>query len=328
MPSPADDLSTFTYLLANAVDVNFRDGSPADAEAVYPGFTKKGDTTDGYSYISTSTVGLGPWGKTGEVESYHHDKHQPGRKRISYWVKWSNGFIVTQDLQFKMSKSTRVLDDQMKILDEKQTQLKNGYTWVKDLVALYFQTRARTSTNDGVWMGTGSDGLTLASLVHMTIRSPQVAVNNAQATQPLTQSAMIETVGMLRNQKGDDNRPGVMPKSVTWQIGFWNQRKIISPLYSEKQPGTANNDPNVLTNPGRSEYRVKYDYIVNQYLDDADTSWLAFTPDHKMYFFEPSEQILYGTEKDTNTGALVSTGWNWFGIDWHSFRNVVQCAGA
>lgn len=323
-----DSLATFRDQLIGIVDLNFTDGGDPELDLEYPSFTKPGDTSQGMSFISTSYVGLGPWGLTGEVEQFHKDQHQFGRKRTSTWVKWSNGFMVTQDAMFYMMRNKRVREDQVKSLEEKNAQLKQGYGWIKDLIACYFQTRARTSTSDGIWRGTGSDGLVLASTVHKTIKSPQQTVNNAQAAQPLTMMAMQETVAMHMNMKGDEGRPGKAPKAVDWQISRYNMRKIISPLYSEKMPGTANNDPNTLTSGGKSEYKVKYNYNVNRYLDSADTSWLSTTKDHRLYFFEPTEQILFVTEKDTGTQAMIASAWNWCGIDWHSFRGAVQCAGA
>lgn len=325
MSSPVEMLQDFAYLTKSYVDCNFRDGGEPDDESYYRDYTHDGDTSGGIYYKTESTVGMGMWGMTGELDGFHKDSHQHGRSRTTFFLtKYSNGFFVSQNLLFGMKGSPRVREDQFKFLEDRNGQLKEGWAWLKEIVPLRFQTSARSSTADGIWPGNGSDGLPFASATHKTIRSPQSTVNNAQGLQPFTISSAIETTAMMQNMKGDDNRPGRAPKRITWQIGRYNQWKIKSPLFSQKMPGTANNDPNVLTQGGKDEYKVAYDYIVNKYLDQSDSSWIAFTDKHMMYVFEPSKGILFQTEVDIHTAALTCVGRNYLGIDFHSFRYFVQ----
>lgn len=325
MASNVQTLVDFAYLTQAYVDVNFRVGGDPDDKIYYTNYTKDGDTSGGISFKTTNTVGLGMWGRSGELGNFHKDTFQKGRIRETFFlVDYSNGYYVSRDLMFGMQNNKRVRDDQYKFLEDRNKQLKEGYWWLREVVALKFQTQARSTTPDGVWPGPGSDALAMCSTVHKTIRAPLQTVNNAQGGQPLTMMSMIETTSMVTNMRYDDNRPGRVPDKVTFQIGRYNQYKVKIPLYTKGMPGTANNDINVLTQGGKDEYNSTMDYFINPHLSETDTSWLAFTKRHMMYAFEPSKTIMYQSEVDINTAAMTCVGRNYFAIDFHEFRDVVQ----
>lgn len=322
-----NQVQQFAYLLTKVQETNFYD-TRTDLPEVYSEYTKEGPTDQGQDYRSATTVGLGQWQFTSEFGQFHKDAYEPGQERVSTWVKYTNGVIVSQELLLYMMRNKRVKDDKTNMLKDVNQQFKDTWQWTKESVCTLFQTSGTSTTATNSWPGAGRDALALFSASHVSIKSPTVTCTNLQGAQPLSQLAIQEAITMLRNIVDDAGRPQGFVSEVLVVVGPWWQWRIAEILGTEKQVDTNNNNVNTLTGGGKASYRTKVDYVINPYLSNTDTSWLVVDKkSHRMMTFNALEP-LFEKEKDVATGATIFKCSALFGIDFLSFRGVVRSAGA
>lgn len=322
-----NQVAQFGYLLSRVQEVNFYD-TKGQYEEVFSSYTKDGPTDQGADYRSATTVGLAPWQFTTEMGGFHKDAYEPGQERVSRWVKFTNGVVVSFELMTYMMRNKRVRDDKTNMLSDVNQQFRDTWSWTEEIICAQFQTSGTSTTATNLWPGAGRDGLALFSASHTSIKTPVVNCTNLQGAQPLTQLAMQEMVTILRNIVDDTGRPQPGIGKVTFVVGPWWEWRMPEIMGTDKQVDTANNNTNVLTGGGKAANRTKVDYIVNRYLSQTDTSWMAVDEKgHRLMRFEALEP-LFESEKDIQTGARIFKATSLFGIDFLSFRGAGLCAGA
>lgn len=322
-----NQLAQFSYLLSKVQEQNFYD-TKTDLPSAIDEYTREGDTSRGSDYRSATTVGLGQFQYTAEFGQFHKDSYEPGEERVSTWVKYTNGVVVSQELLMDMAKNKRVYEDKTEMLKDVNKQFKDTWQWTKEVIGTLFQTSGTSTTATTAWPGAGRDGLALFSASHTSIKSPVVTCSNAQSAQVLSQLAIQEAITMLRNIVDDAGRPQGFVSEVLVVVGPYWQWRIAEILGTDKQVDTANNNINSLTGGGKASYRTKVDYIVNPYLSNTDTSFMVLDKKyHKLMRFEALEPM-FEKEKDIATGAMIFKSTARFGIDHLSFRGAVRSAGA
>src|ERR1041384_6662402 len=197
-----NDIKQFVAILTRSQDENFYDTAPSE-DAVYPLYTKPGDTSQGVDYRSNTVVGLGQWGQTSEFGQFHKDSYEQGQERVSSYYKITNGVMVSMDLLLYMARNKRVRDDKAGMFKDINQQFKDTYQWTVETICSLFQTSCRSTTASGFWPGAGRDGLALVSASHTSIKAPVVTNTNAQGAMPLSDLALMEAISMLRNMRDD-----------------------------------------------------------------------------------------------------------------------------
>lgn len=321
-----NDLKQFVAILGRNQEISFYDTAPSD-ESVYDKYTKKGDTGGEQDYRSVTQVGLGPWAQTAEFGQYHKDSYEPGQERVSSWYQLTNGVQVSEQLIYYMASSSRVGKNKAQMFTDINQQFRDTYQWTIEQICALFQTSCRSTTKSGFWPGAGRDGLALVSASHTTIKSPQVTNNNAQGAMPLSELAIAEAISMMSMMRGDEGRPQGFVKSVLVVTGRYWQWRMNQISSADMQMDSMSNNKSVLTS-GKSAYKTKINYLINPYLSDTDTSWLVLDENrHQLTFFE-ARAPFFSRDKDIATGAQIYKASAYAGIDFLSYRGVVQSAGA
>lgn len=321
-----NQLVQFSYLLGKVQEKNFYD-TRTDLPDCCGEFTKDGDTSRGADYRSATTVGLGQWGYTAEFGQFHKDAYEPGQERVSTWVKFTNGVIVSQELLLYMARNKRVYEDKVKMFTDINKQMKDTWQWTKESICTLFQTNGTSTTATNSWPGAGRDGLSLFSASHTSIKSPVVTIANLQGAQPFSQLSCQECITMLQNMVDDAGRPQGPVTDVCFIIGRWWEWRAKEIFGTEGQVDTANNNINALTGTEKNATKRRIRYIVNPYLSNTDTSWMALDMSfHGLTQFNALEPM-FEKERDISTGAMIFKSTTLFGIDFLTFRGAVRCAG-
>ena len=322
-----NQLQQFSYLLSKVQEKNFYD-TRTDLPDVCGEYTKEGDTSRGSDYRSATTVGLGQYQYTAEFGQFHKDAYEPGQERVSTWVKYTNGVIVSQELLMDMAKNKRVYEDKVQLFQNINKDFKDTWQWTKESICALFQQSGTSTTATNSWPGAGRDGLALFSASHTSIKSPVVTITNLQGAQPFSQLAVEEAVTMLQNMVDDAGRPQGPVTDVLFVVGRWWEWRAQEIFGTDKQVDTFNNNINPLVDQSKSPTKRRYSYIVNPYLSNTDTSWLAIDKKyHGLTRFEALEPM-FEKEKDIATGATIFKSTTRFGIDHLTFRGVIRSAGA
>lgn len=325
-----NQLVQFSYILSRVQEKNFYD-TRTDLPDVCGTFTKEGDTSRGADYRSATTVGLGQWGFTAEFGQFHKDAYEPGQERVSTWVKYTNGVVVSQELLLYMARNKRVYEDKVKMFTDINKQFKDTWQWTKEAICTLFQTNGTSTTATNSWPGAGRDLLALFSASHTSIKSPVVTIANIQGVQPFSQMACQEAETMLENMVDDAGRPQGPVTDVLYIIGRWWKWRAKEIFGTEGQVDTANNNVNALTADAKGATnvpKVRRRWIVNPYLSNTDTSWMVLDMSHHGLTQFVALEPLFEKERDISTGAMIFKCTTLFGIDFLTFRGAVRCAGA
>lgn len=165
--------------------------------------------------------------------------------------------------------------------------------------------------NNGFTTNTGGDGVSLFNTAH-PLKGGGTASNTPAVQVDLSDTSLRDALIAFKNTVGDRNIPIVQtPQTVVVPTdNLWN---IATILESQKKPGTANNDKNVLTNVGLN-------YFIWDYLTDTD-SWFIKGDKHMVKFFwrrKPDFSMTVDFDTD-DAKAKATARWSNSHSDWRGW---------
>jgi len=177
-----------------------------------------------------------------------------------------------------------------------------------------FQTVETTGVdlfNNGFTANTGGDGVPLFSLVH-PLKGGGTAANTPTIQVDLSDTSLRDGLIDFKNTVGDRNIPIVQtPQTVV--VPTANLFNIATILESQKRPGTADNDKNVVTNVGLN-------YFVWDFLTDDDSWFIKGTIHMVKFFWRRKPDFSMTVDFDTDDAKAKATArWSNSHSDWRGW---------
>lgn len=221
-------------------------------------------------------------------------------------VAYALGYIVThEELKDNLY---------MEVSSSRAPSLARGFRQTKERVAANVYNRATSGTY------LGGDGVALLSTAHPNTSGG--TWSNKLAVDADFSEAALEDLTIQIMQATDDQGLliNLMPKTLHVAPGnFYNVSRVLGSVY---EPGTANNDINVLKAVNAIPGGVK----LNHYLTDADAWFVRTNVTNGMKYYE-REGISFDQDNDFDTMNAKSKGYERYSVGWTDPRGVYGSTG-
>lgn len=276
-------------------------------EPILQDYTVEGDTSEAdYRDIDTGAK-FGMLGYTNPSGQNHRDEYTPGTEWVVQYNKFTGSIILPEELIIYMQGNTRIKKQQLKLFASIGPDFVDASEWTKETIAADLVLRATTTTPTRTHPGVFRDGLAFASASHVTLRGG-ITWSNLQTASAMTQMAIAEGITMLGKIPTEEGRPQGALGEITLMYGRFNEFQVRALLGTDKQPGTMNNDINVLTKGIEGNKPVKIKPLLNPYLGDTFSGWALIDTskkNNKLVRLEKQEaKITY--DVDINNGNRVN----------------------
>lgn len=166
----------------------------------------------------------------------------------------------------------------------------------------------------------GPDGLTLCNTAHLGVKSGATISNQAATNSDLTLSALEQALIDGRNMVNDS---GIITPVYYKALIVPAELEFVAKrlLNSEKMPGTAQNDLNVVRDRG-----IKL--IVNDYLTDTDAWFMRVGDEDLSCPFYWRQKPLPRTDRDVNSDNIIYKLFARFCRGWTDYRDYYGTPGA
>jgi len=254
--------------------------------------------------VQLSGFGLAPRKSEGAATSY--DSEIQGFTTRYTHVAYALGYVVTKE----------ELDDNLyeQVSKRRSAALAMSFRQTKENVAANVYNRAFTAGY------VGGDGVTLCSTAHPNItggtwaNKPTVDVDLSEAA---LEDAMVAIMG-LQNDRG--LLINVMPRSLIIARQEWyNANRILKSVY---QPGTANNDINVLKATNALPEGIK----MNHYLTSPRAWFIRTNIQNGMKYYERTG-ISFDQDNDFDTMNAKAKGYERYSFGWTDPRAIYGVNG-
>lgn len=249
--------------------------------------------------------GLAPVKAQGAAVSY--DSEIQGFVTRYTHIAYALGYIVTHE----------ELKDNLyaEVSNTRAASLARGFRQTKERVAASVYNRAFNSTYKG------GDGVELISAVHPNTSGG--TFSNKLAVAADFSEASLEDL-TIQIMKATDDRGlliNLMPKSLHVAPDEWyNANRVLQSVY---QPGTANNDINVLKATNVLPMGIK----VNHYFTDPNAWFVRTNVSNGMKYYE-REAISFTQDNDFDTMNAKAKGYERYSFGWTDPRAVYGSEGA
>ncbi len=249
--------------------------------------------------------GLAPVKAQGAAVSY--DSEIQGFVTRYTHIAYALGYIVTHE----------ELKDNLyaEVSSTRAASLARGFRQTKERVGAGVYNRAFNSTYKG------GDGVELISALHPNTSGG--TFSNKLAVDADFSEASLEDL-TIQIMKATDDRGlliNLMPKSLHVAPDNWyNANRVLQSVY---QPGTANNDINVLKATNALPMGIK----VNHYFTDADAWFVRTNVSNGMKYYE-REGIMFDQDNDFDTMNAKAKGYERYSFGWTDPRAVFGSQGA
>lgn len=222
-------------------------------------------------------------------------------------IAYALGYIVTHE----------ELKDNLyaEVSSTRASSLARGFRQTKERVAAGVYNRAFNSTYKG------GDGVELISASHPNTSGG--TFSNKLAVDADFSEASLEDL-TIQIMKATDDRGlliNLMPKSLHVAPDNWyNANRVLQSVY---QPGTANNDINVLKATNALPMGIK----VNHYFTDADAFFVRTNVPNGLKYYE-RESIMFDQDNDFDTMNAKAKGYERYSFGWTDPRAVYGTQGA
>jgi hypothetical protein len=249
--------------------------------------------------------GLAPIKAQGAAVSY--DSEIQGFVTRYTHIAYALGYIVTHE----------ELKDNLyaEVSNTRASSLARGFRQTKERVGASVYNRAFNSTYKG------GDGVELISSLHPNTSGG--TFSNELTVAADFSEASLEAL-TIQIMKATDDRGlliNLMPKSLHVAPDNWyNANRILQSVY---QPGTANNDINVLKATNALPMGIK----VNHYFTDANAWFVRTNVSNGMKYYE-RESITFDQDNDFDTMNAKAKGYERYSFGWTDPRAVFGSEGA
>lgn len=222
-------------------------------------------------------------------------------------IAYALGYIVTHE---------EIKDDlYSEVSNTRAASLARGFRQTKERVGAGIYNRAFNSSY------VGGDGVCLLNTAHPNTSGG--TFSNKLAIDADFSEASLEDL-TIQIMKATDDRGlliNLMPKSLhVAPDGWYNANRVLGSVY---QPGTANNDINVLKAMNVIPEGIK----VNHYFTDADAWFVRTNVSNGLKYYE-RESISFDQDNDFDTKNAKAAGYERYSFGWTDPRALYGSAGA
>jgi len=286
----------FSHVLAKDFEELFFDGFARPA-LEYPKFMTAG-TWGEYSIKKGNLATLGAHLPKDEAGAIAYDGFEQGDEKEVTFTSLALAFEVSRELYD---------DDRTGKFRNVSVELGKSAAYTKELYAFALLNEAFSSTDY-----LGLDGLVLCSASHQSIDDAQTWSNTStDSLTATTLEAGLLTFGDLENERGLPI-PGAFKPSIL-VTGTALSLDVDRYLGSEKRPGTADNDKNVLRNYGLTHQIVHY--------LSSSTAWFLMAPNNDLQLimrkdaqFEAGDDFNTKNARYSSVMRLAPAFWEWRGV--------------
>jgi Mu-like prophage major head subunit gpT len=277
-----------------------------DFQTEYTDLFESGTSDKAYEEdVQLVGFGLAPVKSQGQSTTYTSEV-QGFTTRYTH-VAYSLGYIVTHE-ELKDNKY-------MEVSSSRAPSLARGFRQTKERVGANIYNRATNASY------TGGDGVSLLSTAHPNTSGG--TWSNKLAVDADLSEASLEAMTIQIMQATDDQGMliNLMPQSLIIPTGeFYNANRILGSVY---QPGTANNDINVLKSVNAFPMGIK----LNHYLTDMDAWFIRTNCPNGMKYIE-REKISFDQDNDFDTMNAKAKGYERYSFGWTDPRALYGSVGA